>query len=140
MVTFVHVPAVAPEALQDLQVPLHSLAQQTPCRQSFELHSPLSLQTAPFDLRPQDPDMQTAGDAQSELLVQTLLQAAEPHEYGAHERVPGVTHFPLPSHVDVAVKVGVPDGQVAPAQDVPLEYFWQAPAWHLPLFPQLAAP
>jgi hypothetical protein len=48
--------------------------------------------------------------------------------------------LPLPSQVEFAVKVVVPEGQVPSAQDVPLAYFWQAPAWHLPLVPQLAAP
>jgi hypothetical protein len=46
----------------------------------------------------------------------------------------------LPSQVEPAVEDVVPAGQVAAAQEVPLAYFWQAPAWHLPLVPQLAAP
>jgi hypothetical protein len=34
----------------------------------------------------------------------------------------------------------VPAGQAAARHDVPWTYFWQAPAAHLPLVPQLAAP
>jgi hypothetical protein len=38
------------------------------------------------------------------------------------------------------VNVVPPDGQLAATHDVPWVYFWQAPAAHLPLVPQLAAP
>jgi len=38
------------------------------------------------------------------------------------------------------VNVTVPPGQLASAQVVPLGYLWPAPAWHLPLVPQLVAP
>ena len=38
------------------------------------------------------------------------------------------------------MKVVPPVGQLAAAHDVPWAYFWQAPAAHLPLLPQLAAP
>ena len=138
--TFEQVPAALAEALHDLQVLLHSVAQQTPCRQNPDLHSEPSAQTVPFTLRPQDPFMQMAGDAQSAFALQAALHALDPHRYGAHEREVGLTHLPLPSQVEFAVNVGVPDGQVGSAHDVPLAYFWHAPAWHLPLVPQLAAP
>ena len=38
------------------------------------------------------------------------------------------------------MKVVPPVGQLAAVHDVPWVYFWQAPAAHLPLVPQLAAP
>lgn len=38
------------------------------------------------------------------------------------------------------MNVTVPLGQVAEPHLVPLAYFWHAPAWHLPLVPQLEAP
>jgi hypothetical protein len=77
--TFEQVPAVLAEALHDLQVLLHSVAQHTPCRQNPDLHSTPSAQTVPFSLSPHDPLMHTAGDAQSELLLHAALQAPEPH-------------------------------------------------------------
>jgi hypothetical protein len=138
--TFVQVPAVLADALHDLQVLLHSVAQHTPCLQNADLHSDPSAHTVPFSLRPHDPLMHTAGDAQSPLLLQAALQAPAPHRNGEHDRDAGLTHLPLPSQVEFAVKVVVPDGQVPSAQEVPLAYFWQAPTWHLPLVPQLAAP
>lgn len=48
--------------------------------------------------------------------------------------------MPAPSQVDAPVNVTVPLGHVAAAHCVPLAYFWQAPAWHFPFVPQLAAP
>jgi hypothetical protein len=47
---------------------------------------------------------------------------------------------PAPSQAAPAVNVVPPVGQVAAAHDVPWTYFWQAPAVHLPLVPQLADP
>jgi hypothetical protein len=47
---------------------------------------------------------------------------------------------PAPSQVEAPVKVTDPVGQVAAEQVVPLAYFWQAPAWHFPLVPQVAVP
>ena len=40
----------------------------------------------------------------------------------------------------LALNVMPPVGQVAAWHDVPWTYFWQEPAAHLPLVPQLAAP
>jgi len=97
-------------------------------------------QVRPGSFNPHELFAQVFGDAQSLLLEQAGLQAPEPHRNGEHELEPGFTHLPEPSQVDLPVNVVVPLGQVASAQVVPLEYFWQAPAWHLPLLPQLAAP
>jgi len=138
--TFVQVPAVLAEALHDLQVLLHSVAQQTPCRQKPDLHSAPSAQTVPGSFRPHDAFVQTAGEAHCVFAVQVVKHAAEPQRNGAQFRAAGFTQVPLPSQVEAAVNVVVPTGQVAAAHDVPLAYFWQAPAWHLPLVPQLGAP
>ena len=51
-----------------------------------------------------------------------------------------MTQVPAPSQLAPAVKVVPAVGQVAIAHDVPWTYLWQAPAAHLPLVPQLAAP
>jgi hypothetical protein len=51
-----------------------------------------------------------------------------------------LTQVPAPSQVAPALKVVPPVGQVAATHDVPWTYFWQAPAAHLPLVPQLTAP
>jgi hypothetical protein len=51
-----------------------------------------------------------------------------------------VTQAPPPSHVDRGVKLAVFGGQVGSLHEVPFAYFWQAPASHFPLLPQLAAP
>ena len=39
-----------------------------------------------------------------------------------------MTHVPAPSQVAVPVNVTAPLGQLALLHDVPLTYFWQAPA------------
>jgi hypothetical protein len=138
--TLVQVPAVLGETLHDLQVPLQLVEQQTPWLQKPDLHSLAAPQVWPFPFRPQDPFEQVFGGSQSLLLVQAALQAPEPHTYGKHELEAGFTQVPAPSQVELPVKVTEPLGQVAEAHLVPLAYFWQAPAWHLPLLPQLAAP
>jgi hypothetical protein len=84
--------------------------------------------------------VQTAGDAQSASAMQATLQTFVPQLYGKHELAAGVTQAPLPSQVEPAVKFVVVVGQVEPLHSVPFAYFPQAPAWHLPFVPQLAAP
>jgi hypothetical protein len=76
--TFVQVPAVAADALHDLQVLLHSVAQQTPWRQKPDLHSIPSAQTVPGFLRPHDPFVHTAGEAHCVFVVQVVKQVALP--------------------------------------------------------------
>ena len=55
-----HTPADAVSA-QDLQMPVQSVWQQTPCSQKLERHSFLFAQIAPAGLRPQKPPVHTAG-------------------------------------------------------------------------------
>jgi hypothetical protein len=84
--------------------------------------------------------LQIAGAEQSASLAHTFLQTFVPHLNGKHELAPGVTQAPLPSQVDVGVKVVPVVGQVEPLQTVSFGYFWQAPDWHLPFVAQLPGP
>ncbi len=114
--------------------------QQTPWAQMPLPHSGPPLQTVPGGLSPHDPALQEAGGAQSALAVQDDLHTPAPHAKGAQELDIGVRQAPAPSQVEAGVKLVPAAGQVAPAQGVPVTYFWQAPAWHLPSVPQLVPP
>jgi len=76
--TFVHTPIV-PGSAQDSQEPLQVELQHTPCAQNFDRHSPLPAQLWPMPLRPHEPLMHTAGDAQSASAAHAPLQTAAPH-------------------------------------------------------------
>jgi hypothetical protein len=129
-----------PDSTHDVHVPTHAPSQQTPCAQKPEKHSVASAQVLPTPFNPHEPLVQTAGAAHSASVVQDALHTLTPHWNGKHELAAGVTHAPWPSHVDPGVNVVELDGHVESAHAVPLAYFWHAPAWHLPLVPQLAAP
>jgi hypothetical protein len=133
------VPAV-PVSAQDIQVPLHEVPQQIPWAQMVLLHSVPLEQTAPFGLSPHDPPLQEAGIAQSLSVAQVALQAFVPQANGKQEDDAGTPQVPAPSQVPPGVKVVPVAGQVAAWHEVPCWYFSQAPAWHLPSVPQLAAP
>jgi hypothetical protein len=137
--TLLHVPSAVGSA-QVWHEPLHAELQHTPCAQSFETHSLPSAQVLPRLLRPHEPLLHTAGDAQSALAVHATLHTFVPQLKGKHELAAGVWQAPLPSHVDPGVKFVVPAGQLEPMHGVPFAYFWQAPAWHLPFVPQEAPP
>ena len=127
----------SPGSAQDLQLPLQSLVQQTPCEQMPLPHSPRVPQTAPGGLRPQEPALHEAGGAQSASAVQVDLQAATPQPKGKQETAAGVTQVPAPSQVDTGVSVVPVAGQLASRQGLPWAYFWQAPASHFPVVPQV---
>ena len=136
----VQVPAL-PVSPHDMQMPVQAVLQQIPREHMPLLHSTPSTQVPPFGLRPQEPLLpQTPGGAQSASAVQVDLQVVAPQRKGKQEVAVGTTHDPAPSQVDWPVWVVVPAGQVAAPQEVPCAYRWQAPPWHLPLVPQLAAP
>jgi hypothetical protein len=137
--TGLQVPLVAASE-QDMQVPAQAVAQQTPWAHWPDRHSVPAWQTAPLGLRPHEPPLQVAGGAQSASLAQVDLQALRPQPNGKQEVAPGTMQVPAPSQVPPAVNVLPGMGQLAPAQAVPCGYFWQAPAWHLPLLPQEAVP
>jgi hypothetical protein len=84
--------------------------------------------------------VQTLPAEQSASAVQVALQAVVPHLKGTHDDDAGVTQLPPPSQVARGVKLVVFAGQVGSWHDVPAAYFWQPPASHLPLVPQLAPP
>jgi hypothetical protein len=116
--------------------------QQTP---SFE-HTRPALHWLPFvheppgPLSPHEPFMQVALGAQLIVGPQPTLQApAPPQLLGKHVPAAGVEQWPAPSHVDCAVVVVVPGGQVGSLHLVPETYFWQAPPAQRPLVPQLGA-
>jgi hypothetical protein len=123
---------------QVMHEPAQALGQQTPRAQKVLAHSGPCAHAAPGGLRPHEPALQVAGGAQSASAVQLVLHTAAPHANGRHEVVPGVRHAPAPSHTAAGVNVVVT--QVESLQRVPAAYFWQAPASHLPLVPQLACP
>jgi hypothetical protein len=137
--TGVHVPGDVATA-HDWHVPAHAVRQQTPCAHTPVAHSVPSLHAAPGDLSPHEPLLHTDGETQSASAEQVALQTASPHLKGAQEIAAGVTHAPAPSQVDPAVYVVPVAGQVAPAHGVPCGYFWQDPASHMPLVPQVALP
>ena len=83
----------------DLQVPLHAVAQQTPCAQNPEAQSPAPLHGVPGGFGPQLPVTQTAPPTQSALLAQSARQAlpAALHMYGPQLSVAAAPHVPEPS-------------------------------------------
>ena len=135
----VQVPALAVSA-HDVHFDAQLVEQQAPWAQIPLPHSVPPPHTAPGGLSPQEPAMQDAGCAQSASTVQDDLHAAVPHPKGKQLLDIGVTQDPAPSQAEAGVKVVPEAGQLAPAQGVPCTYFWQAPAWHLPLVLQLAPP
>src|SRR5262245_48032998 len=94
----------------------------------------------PSPLRPHEPFVPTAGDAQSTSVVQAALHTRPPHLKGKHELAGGVRQAPAPSQLEPGVNAVVCTGQIESLHAVPSAYFWQAPAWHLPFVPQLTAP
>jgi hypothetical protein len=65
--------------LQDLQAPVHAVAQQAPCAHIPDTHSPFAVQTAPLVLRPQLPALQTDGDLQVLLALQLVAHLVPSH-------------------------------------------------------------
>jgi hypothetical protein len=137
--TLLHVPSDVGSA-HVWHEPLHAELQHTPCAQNFDRHSLPSAHALPAPLRPHEPAMQTAGAEQSASALHAALHAFAPHVNGKHELGAGVTQAPLPSHVEPAVNVVVSVGHVGSLQGVPLGYFWQPPAWHMPFVAHEAGP
>ena len=78
--TLVQVPAVAGDALHDLQTPVQSLVQHTPWLQNRPAwHSVTLEQVRPAPFRPHDPFEQLAGDWQSASVVHAAEHAPVPH-------------------------------------------------------------
>jgi hypothetical protein len=133
-----HTPRDAVSA-HDLQTPVQAVSQQTDCSQFPDRHSFRLLHSAPFGFRPQRPLVQTAGDWQSASAVHDALQALGVvlHRYGKQADVLGVAQVPAPSQVESGVNRWVVVEQDSGMHGVPDGHFWQAPASHLPLVPQV---
>ncbi len=58
----------------DMQVPVQTVEQQTPCAQCIDMQSASAAQLAPGGLRPQLPLLQLLPTEQSASAVQTVLQ------------------------------------------------------------------
>jgi hypothetical protein len=114
----VQVPTV-PERLQELQVPAQALLQQTPCAQKFEVHIAAAVHGWPIASLPQLPPTQLAGEVQSALVAQDVLQAPfVPQAHGSQSVVVTVLHDPAPSQKRDGVSVS--PTQVADAHCVPV--------------------
>jgi hypothetical protein len=75
--TDAQVPTV-PVSAHDRQMPAQAVAQQTPCSQKPELHSPAAPHVAPIGFLPQLPARQVFGLVQSEAEAQVVLHAPVP--------------------------------------------------------------
>jgi hypothetical protein len=100
-----HCPSL-PAIAHDLHVPLHAVAQQSPCSQCADAHSPAAKQGAPGGLGPQLPLTQAAPATQSALVVHTDRQLpAELHKYCPHESTAADAQVPSPSQRAACVTV-----------------------------------
>jgi len=93
-----HCPSL-PAIAHDRQVPLHAVAQQTPCAQNPEAQSLAVLHGVPGGFGPQLPLTQAAPPTQSASLPQSARQALPPalHMYGPQLSVAAVPQAPAPS-------------------------------------------
>jgi hypothetical protein len=97
----------------DWQAPLQAELQQKPwAQESPVMHSTEVTQACPGPLRPQEPLLQTAGEAQSPSVTQEFLQTLVPQAYGKQGAAFGVMQLPVPSQTEVPVNVDVPVGQL----------------------------
>jgi hypothetical protein len=137
--TFEHRPIERASA-HDLHAPEHAVAQQTPCAQTPETHSPPFEQKAPFTFLPHDPvASQVLGATQSPSSPHVVKQRAPLHANGAHGSEAGLTQVPAPSHVAAGVKTFC--AQRSAWHVVPALYLRHAPApSQVPSAPQDAAP
>ena len=84
----------------DRQMPTQAVAQQTPCSQKFELHSPAAPHVAPIGFLPQLPPMQVFWPVQSVFAAHVVLQVpAVPQMNGSHCDGDVVWQVPVPLHV-----------------------------------------
>ena len=87
------VPAL-PVWLQEKQLDVQAVEQQTPWAQKLLRHSSAREQTAPGGFLPHEPFTQVLGATQSELVEQALPQRLPLHLKGVHREVAGVTQRP----------------------------------------------
>jgi hypothetical protein len=127
-----------PVWLQEKQLAVQALPQQTPCAQKVEAHSLPAAQTAPSGFFPQELFWQTAGGAQPASLAQEEPQAAPLQRKGAQEVAAGETHLP-PLQVPGWVSRLLAGSQLPARQGVPVAYRWHPRLpLQLPLVPHMA--
>jgi hypothetical protein len=137
--TLAQVPAL-PVSAHDRHVPVHAVAQQTPCAQLPELHSAAAVHTAPLGFFPQLFIVQVLGETHSALVAHVVRHAPLlPHWNGSQpDDAAGGRHRPAPSQVWAGVSVE--PVQVAGMHTVPAACCRQVPApLHMPSLPQLLA-
>jgi hypothetical protein len=135
----VHAPTL-PVTAHERHVPVHAVAQHTPCAQKFELHSTAIVQVAPLGFLPQLIIWQVFGDTHWVLPVQVVRHAPlVPHWNGSQpDDAPAGRQRPEPSHVRAGVNVE--PTQVAAAHTVPAGCCRQVPApLQRPSLPQVLA-
>jgi hypothetical protein len=118
--TLLQVPGAVASA-HDWQVPVHAVAQHTPCAQKPDAHSAAAAQVRPSGFLEQVPPLQTLGEAQWASVVHVVRQAfaVVSQTYGLHAELVAAAHMPMPLHSRGGVNVD-PAGQVAAAHCVPL--------------------
>jgi hypothetical protein len=89
--------------LQDWQVPVHALLQQTPCAQMLLSHSSPTLQFWPFGFFPHELRSHTRGDTHWLLLLQLVKQSFALHRKGKQLMERGLMHWPAALQVDSGV-------------------------------------
>ena len=95
--TLMQVPAL-PATSQDLQLPVQTVAQQTPSAQIPDLQSVAAPQLAPGALSPQLPETQKLPLVQSASAEQVVLHIpVDPQVHGKHDWLADVTQVPRPS-------------------------------------------
>jgi hypothetical protein len=117
-VTGAQVPAW-PVWLQEKQLAVQALPQQTPWAQKLEAHSAAAEQRAPRGFFPQEPFWQTAGDTHWPSLAQLAPQEAPLQRKGAQEVAAGETQRP-PLQVPSWVSRLLAGSQLPARQSVPL--------------------
>jgi hypothetical protein len=111
LATVEHVPTF-PDTLQLMHKPpvvasLQAVLQQTPSVQTALKHCAPFVQAAPLDFLPHELFTQVLGETQSLSTLQVDKQEPLPQVKGEHALSGGVTHVPLPSHLDVGVSEDV---------------------------------
>jgi hypothetical protein len=117
LAALMHWPSL-PAIAHDLQVPEHTVVQQTPCAHIVDAHSLPSLHAAPGGLGPQLPFTHAAPGTQSAFVAQVDRHLpSPPHRYWPHELLVAAPQTPSPSQS--AANVTVEAAQVCARQIVP---------------------
>jgi hypothetical protein len=135
--TFVHAP-IEPASAHERHALVHAVAQQTPCAQFPDAHSPPSEQKAPLGFLPHELSTHTLPAEQLASVAHAPKHCAPLHANGMHGIASGAMQAPVALHVDSGVNTLF--SQRAPAQMVPGRCRLQAPApSHVPSVPHVSA-